>query len=104
MLRVACDKEAIMTGEVFLQGGQTVLYRLRSVLFIVDAFWARGCSEVLVCGLLGKVSCWLLLLLATVFTSLNCSASTSGLRPLVICSVEFGLMMRMDRILLYLEL
>ena len=57
VLRVACDKKAIVAGEGFLQGRQAVLYRLRSVFFVVDTFWARGCSEVLMCSLLGTVSC-----------------------------------------------
>jgi hypothetical protein len=35
-------------------------------------------------------------------TSLNWSASTSGFKPLVMDSVEFGLMMSIERILLCL--
>jgi hypothetical protein len=34
-----------------------VVYRLRSIVFVVDTFGPRGCGKILVCGL-AAVSCW----------------------------------------------
>jgi hypothetical protein len=53
VLAVACDEEGVVAvEEVFSQGGQAVLDRIRGVVFVVDAFGARGGGEVFVRGLL----------------------------------------------------
>ena len=63
MLRVACHEEAVVAFEVFAQGREAVLYRLMGIVFVVDAFWARGRSEVFVCGLLAVISWWVVVML-----------------------------------------
>jgi hypothetical protein len=52
VLAVARDKKGVVCVEMILaEGGQTVVYRLCGVVFVVDGRGARGRGEVGVCGL-----------------------------------------------------